>query len=127
MENINLEDNTKLDELLETYAQLKYKENELKGDIESVKSDIVAILEERKVNKYSNENRSATLSYSSRFKYKDEPKLVKKLNENDTYKQYVITSVDSTNFNNLLKSSESVADEFKDYVTKTVSSTLTVK
>lgn len=128
MEETTLFDISELDNLIDEFATRKAKFDEEKKELDAMNKKIVAALEKQALTSYTNDKHKATVTYKKIFKYPDEQKLFEYLKSNEAkYGFYLVTKVDATALNDLIKKNSEVAEELKELYTMTTSSSLSVK
>lgn len=119
---------TTLDELLFNYNTLQEQESSIKEQKEQIKSEIIAQLAASGQSSYITTDGSlkGTASMRTNIKYDDELAIIEYL-KNNGMASYLKTTIDTTNFNKTLKSSQQLQESLAGKYSVSESPTLTVK
>ena len=117
---------TELEQMVEEYFIKKARLDEEQKALKELNAKIVSELEKNGVKKGEYGEYNVTLSYSTKFLYNDERSLMAKLKDDETLKSYVVESINTTALNKLLKESQSLATDLKDFYTTRVDTSLKI-
>ena len=117
---------TELEQMVEEYFIKKARLDEEQKALKELNAKIVSELENNGVKKGEYGEYNVTLSYSTTFLYNDERSLMAKLKDDETLKSYVVESINTTALNKLLKESQSLATDLKDFYTTRVDTSLKI-
>lgn len=117
---------TELEQMVEEYFIKKSRLDEEQKALKELNAKIVSELEKNGVKKGEYGEYNVTLSYSTKFLYNDERSLMTKLKGDETLKSYVVESINTTALNKLLKESQSLATDLKDFYTTRVDTSLKI-
>ena len=129
MEQLTLE-NALLSQDLKEFFERKALIDELTAKNKELNAKIVGKMQELGSKKFSDGEYTATIALKENYKYTDEKKMIDMIRNDFTEEdanKYIIQVIDTKAFNELLKSSPSTAELFKDTYTKTPSTSITVK
>lgn len=117
---------TELEQMVEEYFIKKARLEEEQKALKELNAKIVSELEKTGVKKGEYGEYNVTLSYSTKFLYNDERSLMTKLKGDENLKSYVVESINTTALNKLLKESQSLATDLKDFYTTRVDTSLKI-
>ena len=117
---------TELEQMVEEYFIKKARLEEEQKALKELNAKIVSELEKNGVKKGEYGEYNVTLSYSTKFLYNDERSLMTKLKGDENLKSYVVESINTTALNKLLKESQSLATDLKDFYTTRVDTSLKI-
>ena len=117
---------TELEQMVEEYFIKKARLDEEQKALKELNAKIVCELEKNGVKKGEYGEYNVTLSYSTKFLYNDERSLMTKLKGDENLKSYVVESINTTALNKLLKESQSLATDLKDFSTTRVDTSLKI-
>ena len=117
---------TELEQMVEEYFIKKARLDEEQKALKELNAKIVSELEKNGVKKGEYGEYNVTLSYSTKFLYNDEHSLMTKLKDDENLKSYVVESINTTALNKLLKESQSLATDLKDFYTTRVDTSLKI-
>lgn len=116
-----------LDSLLDAYLEVKRQEDELSIRKNDLADKIKNLLENEPKGKYESSNGiKATLVEKTIFKYVDETAIINYITKKGLKDIFLVKKIDTTKFNNELKTKGSLFEDVKSYVAESKQKSLTV-